>query len=384
MKIRGKVAVTAGAALLLPAALVGCSSDSEESSSSTLTYVLWDTNQQAPNQACADTFKEKTGTTVKIQQTDYANYWTNLNTQLAAGTGPDVITDVTSYYPDFVKNKQLVDLSPLIEKDKIDLSHYHPVSLQNWKMDGSYYGLPKDVDAVGLVFSTAAFEAAKVDAAEVAKLTWNPTDGGSFETLIRRLTVDEQGHNGLSPEFDKSHVKQYGLNAPGVGDITGHDDWGNLVLASGVELLTPNPFGTTWHFDDPKVAAVFTWYQKMIKGGYVMKPTLNSSVSKTTLFDSGKIAMTTDGSWNAGMYAKGKTPVGWAPIPAGPVGVRTYTNSLADSINKSSKNQEQAWEWVKYLGTPECQDKIASYGVVLPALKQSTPKARVSRVRGTW
>ena len=50
-------------------------------------------------------------------------------------------------------------------------------------------------------------------------------------------------------------------------------------------------------------------------------------------------------------------------------------NGLADSIWVGSKNKEEAWKWVKYLGSPDCQNVVASYGVVVPAVKGLAEKA---------
>lgn len=371
------LAVSAAAALA-SLTLAGCSGSSSGDASgdkAQITYALWDTSQQPAYQACADAFTKETGIPVKVQQTDYSSYFTGLSTDFVAGSGPDVFNNVTSNYPDYAQQNQIVDLTPLIKRDKVDLTAYQPVTLQNWKMDGKYYGLPKDIDAIGLAYDSKAIQQAGVDPASLNDLTWNPDDGGTFGQLIKKLTIDTAGHNGLDPAFNKASVARYGLVAPDATDITGHTTWGNFVLASDAELLSPNPFGTKWNFSSPAVENTISWYQKMIADGFVQKPSLNNSLSTSSLFDAGKIALATDGTWNAGVYSKGKADVKWARFPAGPDGERVYTNSLADSINANSKHQDEAWKWVKYLGTPECQNKVASFGVVFPALKESTAKA---------
>jgi len=50
-------------------------------------------------------------------------------------------------------------------------------------------------------------------------------------------------------------------------------------------------------------------------------------------------------------------------------------NGLADSIWVGSKVKEEAWKWVKYLGSSDCQGVVASYGVVFPAIKGLPEKA---------
>ncbi len=65
-----------------------------------------------------------------------------------------------------------------------------------------------------------------------------------------------------------------------------------------------------------------------------------------------------------------------APTPVGPTGKRaSMYNGLADNIYSGTKNPEASWQWVKYMGTAACQDVIASFAVVFPAIPSSTEKA---------
>ena len=60
----------------------------------------------------------------------------------------------------------------------------------------------------------------------------------------------------------------------------------------------------------------------------------------------------------------------------GPSGTRaTMFNGLGDSIWAGSKVKHQAWQWVKYLGSADCQNTVATYGVVFPAVKGTAEKA---------
>ena len=51
-------------------------------------------------------------------------------------------------------------------------------------------------------------------------------------------------------------------------------------------------------------------------------------------------------------------------------------NGLADSIWVGSKHQEEAWKWVKFLGSEEGQKIIAEHGVVFPAIKSAAEQAQ--------
>ncbi|NJP75531.1 extracellular solute-binding protein, partial [Streptomyces sp. C1-2] len=204
----------AAAALLCLAAtstFVSCGSSDEGSGGTTLDYWLWDDKQLPAYQECADAFhKANPDITVKITQTAWAQYWQNLTTQLTSGDAPDVWTNQSSYYPQFATSNQLLDLQPLIERDKVDLSAYQDGLADVWAKDGKRYGLPKDWDTMALVYNTTMLEKQGLKKAELDKLTWNPSDGGTLERAIARSTLDTKGRNGLDPDFDRKHIKVYG------------------------------------------------------------------------------------------------------------------------------------------------------------------------------
>ncbi|MGC5173077.1 ABC transporter substrate-binding protein [Microbacterium sp. DT81.1] len=376
--IRKSTSVAVAAATVGVLALAGCSPSAGgggDADGVTLNYALWDTSQVPAYEACAADFEKESGVKVNVTQSDWGSYWTGLSTDFVAGTGPDVFANVTSNYPDYATQGQLVDLTPLIEEDDVDLDAFIPVTLQNWEMDDKYWGLPKDIDAVGLAYDTAAVEAAGIDPATLNDLDWNASDGGSFGELIKALAVDADGNTGLDADFDKGNVTRYGLRASDPNSVTGHTGWGNFAISGGTELLSPNPFGEEWHFGDEAVIDSIAWFQQMQNDGYIQPASLNSSLSTAALFDAGTIALAVDGSWNAGLFSEGKADIAWSKLPEGPNGLRSYTNSLADSINANSKHPDEAWEWVKYLGSAACQDKVATFGVVFPAIAESTDKA---------
>ena len=78
--------------------------------------------------------------------------------------------------------------------------------------------------------------------------------------------------------------------------------------------------------------------------------------------------MIVDGSWMISWYANNAPfPVGFAPLPVGPNGRKTMLNSVADSIWSGTSYPEEAWEWVKFVSSPACAEKVGNFGVVFPA-----------------
>src|SRR4051794_21816149 len=159
-------------------------------------YMLWDSNQLPAYQQCAADFQKKNpGITIKITQSGWNDYWTALSTGFVSGTAPDVFTDHLAKYPEFAKNKLLVDLTTFIQRDKVDVGTYASGLYDVWGRDGKQYGLPKDWDTIGFIVNLEQAKKAGVTLADLQAMTWNPKDGGSFEQIVRKLTLDSAGHN---------------------------------------------------------------------------------------------------------------------------------------------------------------------------------------------
>jgi multiple sugar transport system substrate-binding protein len=96
-------------------------------------------------------------------------------------------------------------------------------------------------------------------------------------------------------------------------------------------------------------------------------------------FAAKKGALVPDGSWMISWYLNNTDfPMGFASIPSGPEGRKSMFNGLADSIWIGSQNQDQAWEWIKFLGSPACQEIVGTYAVVFPAIPSAVEIAVAS------
>ena len=371
--------VLAGAAALSLALAAGCSDpDGGSADAVTLNYWLWDDNQKASYQQCADAFHTADpGITIKITQTAWDQYWQNLTTQLASGQAPDVWTNQGSYYPQFVTAGQILDVQPFVDADKVDLNQYQAGLADLFTKDGKRYGLPKDWDTMALVYNTDQLKKQGVHPAALSDLTWNPADGGTFQEVIAKATVDANGRNGLDPAFDKSKVKTYGFLPEWSDGSQGQNGWGNLAASLGWTYLDKNPWGTRYRYDDPRLAQVIDWYKSLIAKGYSPALDKASTLSRDALMKAGKGAITITGSWMINSYLgdSAKVKFAFAPLPAGPQGRKSAINGLSDAIWAGTEHKEQAWKWVKFLASPDCQNIVGGNGVVFPAIKAASDKA---------
>ncbi len=344
----------------------------------TLQYWLWDSNQQPAYQACANNFaKENPGITVKISQKGWGDYWTAITTGFVSGTSPDVFTNHLAYFPEYAANNQLLDIAPLIARDKVATNGYYPGLKDLWGKGGKQYGLPKDWDTVGVFYNADLLKKLGMTPANLANLNWNPTDGGTWQKAIARMTVDKAGNNGTSAKFDKAQVATYGYQTGYGAGFNGQTEWSFYAATTGWKY-NEGLFGKKYNYNDPRFIQTMQWLADLnLKYGLIPSYADVQTSGGDALFRAGKVAMVTNGSWMIGDYTKKQSfKVGVAPLPIGPNGKRmSMFNGLADSIWVGSKNQDAAWKWVKYLASSACQNVVGSAGAVFPALPEATDKA---------
>ena len=378
-------AIAAFAALTL--SLTACSGESTSSGSAAggeasgeISYWLWDSNQQPVYQQCADAFHTANpDITVKITQYSWDDYWTNITNGFVAGTAPDVFTDHLSKYPEFVTQGQLEPLDDYLSADGVKTDIYQPGLADLWVgQDGKRYGLPKDFDTVAIFYNKSLISDAEVNEADLANLTWNPTDGGTYEKMIAHLTVDKNGKRGDEAGFDKTKVKVYGLGLDGgSGGGNGQTQWSMYTGTTGWNFTDKNPWGTHYNYDAPEFQNTMTWMRSLIEKGYMPSIESITGQSSADLFGAGKYAMITNGSWMINqMFGYKGVETGLAPTPTGPNGKRSSMyNGLADSIWVGSQHKAAAAKWVEFLGSAACQDIVGKSGVVFPAIPSGTDLA---------
>ena len=375
-----------GLALVLPLALTACVGGSDESSETStgdagsgtgeIQYWMWDANQLPVYQQCADAFtKANPDVTVKLSQFGWDDYWTKVTTGFVSGTAPDVFVDHQSKYPEFVKNSQLVALDENVTADNVATDVYQPGLAELWVAeDGKRYGMPKDWDTIALFYNKGYTDAAGLTKEQMDALEWNPTDGGTYEEAIAKLTVDANGLHGNEPGFDKNNVKTYGLALTESGGSNGQTQWSMYTGSNGWEFTNNETWGDQYNYNDPKFQETIGWWRSLIEKGYM--PPLEKTVgaSGNEQFGAGNYAMITEGSWNTNSLTGTQgVEVGIAPTPIGPSGQRaSMFNGLGDSIWTGSKNQAAAWKWVKYLSSAECQDVVGASAPEFPPLTTAT------------
>jgi multiple sugar transport system substrate-binding protein len=348
----------------------------------TIQYALWEAAQLPAYEACAEAFTQANpGISIEILQQGWDDYWNMIVTGLVSGDAPDVFTDHLSRYPEFAANEQILPIDEFVERDGVDVEQYFPGLADLWvDLNGVRYGLPKDWDTIALFYNKEMVADAGVSEEDLGNLEWNPTDGGTFEETVAKLTVDANGVRGDEPGFDKENVEVFGLGLQGSGgNGHGQQHWGHYAVSNDWEYTNEQVWGNQYFYDDPKFVEMVTWHRSLIEKGYMN--TLEEAyagVGGVERFGSGGVAMQTDGSWTTrAYYGLEGVDVGLAPVPIGPIGERrSMFNGLADTIYAGTEHVEESWQWVKFLASTDCQDIVGEHAVVFPAITSSTDIAK--------
>ncbi|HET9919359.1 MAG TPA: sugar ABC transporter substrate-binding protein [Ktedonobacteraceae bacterium] len=360
-------------AVMMLVAFAACGGGGSGSSSSNgpvnLTYALWDQNEQVGYQQSINQFmKLHPNIHVTIEQTPWASYWQKLSTEFAAGNAPDVFWDHLAYYPQFVQQGQLMNLSPLIQQNKVDMSQYYQQLVQEWSYQGNVYGLPKDWDTIAIVYNKQLFQKAGISVP--TSMTWNPTDGGTFLQLAQKLTVDQNGKHPTDAGFDASHISQYGY----VSENNAQEGFWNFIAMNGGKLIDKQ-FGQNFLLNQPPAQQAMQFMVDLINKYHVSPPateTNNNGGVATQLFEGNKAAMVAVGDWElSGIAQQTKAPWGVMELPAGPSGVVSVFNGLTDAIYAKTQHPQEAWELEQWLGSSQSEQILGSGGYVWPGIKSA-------------
>jgi multiple sugar transport system substrate-binding protein len=150
----------AGVAMAAALALSACGGDtaSDDGGPVTLSVSGWAVSTTPEFQLLAEGFEEKyPDVTVEVQEYDPVNYNTLLTADLAAGAGPDIITQKeVKFVSTFQEGNQLADVSDVEIPDELG-------GVEAYEVDGTRYAVPYRQDSWVVYYNKALFDEAGVD-----------------------------------------------------------------------------------------------------------------------------------------------------------------------------------------------------------------------------
>ena len=220
-----------------------------------------------------------------------ADYTTKMTAMVASGDEPDIANLFPSDFIGWADEGRFVNLYEMIETDeRYEVEDFIPNCFFETS-DGYAGGRGIANELIQLYYNKDLF-----DEQGVEYLPANPDEALSWDEFVevcQKLTIDENGNNALSPEFDPDRIVTYGLDFD-KNNMT----WGAFVYQNGGSIL--NEEGTEFNMTDPKTVDALQKISDLINVYHVSPDPLTSSgsnMSVTSSLKSKLVAIICDGTW---------------------------------------------------------------------------------------
>ncbi len=300
-------------------------------------------------------------------------------TQLAAGTAPDLVGFDSSDLPLVYRKGFLIDLAPIMAADNFKPDdHWYPGVYKTGIVDGKLVAVAKDYSTSAFYVNTALLDKAGISI---------PAEGWTFDQYLEmasKLTVDKNGNNASSPDFDPANVVQFGASLPYWGGDTGWwRGFQSALYSWGAHTISPDGKTTTGYINSDKALAAWKWYSDLVHK-YKVVPSASyltaGGITNDGLFSKGQLAISGSywGPWYQDSFNKAPD-LKWTvvPPPTGPGGHHGAIMWMGWGISSTSKHPAEAWQLLKWLTTEPGQQVFAlkaltgdiKTATTLPALK---------------
>lgn len=306
-------------------------------SANEITVSTWNYETTPEFKALFEAFEKKTGIKVKAVDIASDDYDTKLTMMLSSGDTTDVLTmkNLLSY-SNYALRDQLVDQTERIR----ELDTAAEGTYEMYDIDGKTYALPYRTDFWVLYYNKKMFDDAGIEYPE--NLTWD-----EYEDLAKKLSKNDGQVYGAYQHIWRSTIQA----------IAAAQNEANLV--------------------EPDYRFMADYYDRALRmqkeGAQMDFGTAKSTkVTYQSQFEEQKAAMMYMGTWYmAGILANkeaNKTEVEWGitAIPQKKKGesVTTFGSPTAFAVNKNSKKQKAAQEFIEFAASEEGAKVLAGVGVV--------------------
>ena len=327
----------------------------------------------------ADFNASQDGIELILEIVPYESARDTLATQIASGSGPDIVGPVgwggsNAFYG------QWLDIGPYIESSGFDLSVFDPALVEFYQTEegqvglpfavfpGAMYYVPSMFDEVGLAYPPQTYgEQYELDG-EMVDWNWD-----TVSAVAQRLTIDINGLNATEEGFDRSQIVQVGYSPQwqhpnsiatffGAGPIFEGDTPGSYVSA------IPDNWKAAWQ-----------WYHEAMWGEQPFMATGPLSgapeFGNGNIFNTGKAAMGLTQTWYTCCLAEFRDAgyefqLGIQPMSADGV-VHGRIDADTFRVWKGTAHPEEAFTVLSYLITTGGDKLLPIYGA-MPAIATKT------------
>ena len=286
---------------------------------------------------------------VEISQGDCGASFPDCKTLIAGGTMPDVFVPGIWNVNAMVNQSVLEEIEPYIQRDGLNLADFNPKSIESLRAlkDGKLYGLPMGYNCQSLYFNQDMFDQAGI--------AYPPADGNytwqDVRDWARAMTLDGNGNNGTSPDFDADSITQWGFTSLAVAGVLPAYD--NILLAFGGSTMNL-PDRQTCNLEHPDSIRAWQFIQDMMYVDRSMVgPDVNQEQAGYLRWVTGQVAMQTGSHEQVGLVQEQNPTMRYdmAPLPKEKAGNSTNVQYHIWSIYQGSENKDLAWHLVRWLAT---------------------------------
>jgi multiple sugar transport system substrate-binding protein len=273
---------------------------------------------------------------VKIDISPEADYTGKMLTQMGGGNFTDVLMVTDRYVPDFASRDVLVDMNANVKRDdaQFDIKDLNEDLIQSGTWDGKLVSIFDYTGPIVVYYNKRLFKEAGVEPPKDSGASWTYDD---FTETIKKLTRGEAekrvwGAEAYGPAFC---WQSYVVQCMG-GKLTGHRG--------------PAPAEkVTFNYTSPEVKKAV-----QMQSDWVLKDKSNPQPGAVQgdPFQAQRVAMkVVAGRWLAPLYNSFSwvEDLGMLHQPNGAVPRQSRNGPRGLMIPKGSKNQDQAWEFVKFI-----------------------------------
>jgi sn-glycerol 3-phosphate transport system substrate-binding protein len=294
-----------------------------------------------------------------INQTTYDDALNKYIAGLGTGDLPDVVMIEDTGLQQMIDTQSILPAAACVKADDYDLSSHIERVVSYYTVDGTLYPMPFNVSNPVFLYNKLAFEEAGLDP-DAPPETLDEIKEAAQTIVDAGIT-----NSGFSLKLDPWYLEQFLAKAgePFVNNGNGRDSR-----------------ATEAEFDVKAGVEIFTWMQDMVDSDLAVT---NDADNFDNLFAIGEdnAAMTIDTSASLGsiiaVLSGGQYPnveIGVAPMPGpeGKGGVLVGGAALYISNKSSPAEQAAAWEYLKFLNTPDVQADWAASTGYIPIVEGAT------------
>lgn len=319
----------------------------------TITVDDWSSGDRVEymNQVIDAFMKENPCITVQLTPVIGDDQNTRRLTMIASGTAPDLIGTGESWIPLYAEAGGFLDLTPFITgANGLDPAAVWQESVYK---QGFYKGVPyaiaKDYSTSAIYINKALFDAAGI---AYPQMGWTWAD---LLDIAQQLTLDANGNNAQSPDFDPTNIVQWGTDIINDGWWRGFQSY---LYSWDAHTISDDGSTTQGYLNSDNAVKAWEAYRDLVFK-YHVAPTANQIGSiqggRVQMFQDGKVAIgvTYHGPWWQDVF--NQTPnLSWGvvPLPAGPNGTHeSAVMWMGWGINAKTAHPDEAWALLKYLTT---------------------------------